>query len=227
VTFEEIPRVVLDAVTTAEDRSIWSNSGFDPGAILAAAVQDATGTGGGQRGASTITQQLVRARLLPAGADNGDRYVRKVLEIIQSARLTAADPGETGKDKIITAYLNQAYFGHEAYRIAAAAQMYFGVTDLSKLTPAQAALLASLLKAPSQYDPYRYATKDSGAGSSSSPVRRRSCGATTSFRTSTAPPAGDRRSACQRQQGSRPDGGAGDRELEDPHRQVGQGHDRA
>lgn len=159
VSYDEIPKVVLDMVTTAEDRSFWQNSGYDPASIVAAAVQDATGAGVGQRGASTITQQLVRARLLPASVVNGDQYVRKVLEIIQSARVTAAYPGEAGKEQIITAYLNQSYFGHQAYGIAAAAQIYFGVTDLSKLTPAQAALLAGLVKSPSQYDPYRYAVQ--------------------------------------------------------------------
>ena len=161
VTYDEIPPLLLDAVTTAEDRSFWTNGGFDPGAIAAAAVQNVTGDGSGERGASTITQQLVRARLLPPGVDQGDRYVRKVLEIIQSARLTAAFPGEAGKQKIITAYLNEAYFGHQAYGIAAAAKVYFGVTDLAKLTPAQAALLAGLIKAPSQYDPYSYAVRGS------------------------------------------------------------------
>jgi membrane peptidoglycan carboxypeptidase len=158
VTFNEIPKVVLDTLTTAEDRSFWQNEGFDPGAIIAAAFQNATGDGTGQRGASTITQQLVRARLLPPDVTNGDRYVRKVLEIIQSARVTQAYAGEAGKQQIITAYLNESYFGHDAYGIAAAAGVYFGVTDLSKLTPAQAALLAALVKAPSLYDPYRYAT---------------------------------------------------------------------
>ena len=74
--------------------------------------------------------------------------------------MTAANPGEDGKDRIITAYLNEIYYGHEAYGIAAAAEIYFGVTDLSQLTPAQAALLAGLPKSPSTYDPYRYATAD-------------------------------------------------------------------
>lgn len=177
VTFDEVPPLVLDAVTTAEDRSFWQNEGFDPAAIVAAAVQNATGDGSAQRGASTITQQLVRARLLPATVTDGDRYMRKVLEIVQSARLTAAFPGEQGKRDIITAYLNEVYFGHEAYGIAAAASVYFGVTDLSKLTPAQAALLAGLVKAPSLYDPYLYA-KPAADGkllvpSTSPPVVRR------------------------------------------------------
>ena len=104
----------------------------------------------------------MRARLLPPEVVNGeDRYLRKLLEVIQAARLTSAFPGEAGKQKIITAYLNEIYYGHEAYGIAAAADIYFGVTDLADLTPAQAALLAGLPKAPSVYDPYRYAVKDS------------------------------------------------------------------
>ena len=105
----------------------------------------------------------MRARLLPPELLAGsDKYLRKVLEVIQSGRVTAAFPGEAGKQTIITAYLNEIYYGHQAYGIAAAAQIYFGVSDLAKLTPAQAALLAGLPKAPSVYDPYRYAVKDPG-----------------------------------------------------------------
>jgi membrane peptidoglycan carboxypeptidase len=162
VTYDEVPKLVLDTTTAAEDRTFWENDGFDLGAIVAAAYQNATGTDGQiERGASTITQQLVRARLLPADvAQSNDRYMRKVMELLQASRLTSAFPGETGKEQIITAYLNQIYYGHQAFGIAAAAQIYFGVSDLSKLTLAQAALLAGLPKAPSTYDPYRYAVKD-------------------------------------------------------------------
>ena len=71
--------------------------------------------------------------------------------------LTQAFPGQTGKQQIITAYLNQVFYGHDAYGIAAAAQIYFGISKLSELTPAQAALLAALPKSPSSLDPYRYA----------------------------------------------------------------------
>ncbi|HEY7130913.1 MAG TPA: transglycosylase domain-containing protein [Candidatus Limnocylindrales bacterium] len=160
VTFAEVPHLVLDATTTAEDRTFWTNSGFDPAAIMAA-VADNASTGSG-RGASTITQQLVRARLLPADvvAPDADRYLRKAKELIQSARLTQAYPGEAGKETIITAYLNEIFYGHDAYGIAAAARIYFGVSDLSKLTPAQAALLAGLPKSPTNFDPYRYAKPD-------------------------------------------------------------------
>jgi membrane peptidoglycan carboxypeptidase len=160
VTYDQVPSLLLDATTTAEDRSFWTNDGYDPTAIVAAAVQNAS-SDTGERGASTITQQLVRARLLPDSVINGsDRYLRKVLEVLQASRLTTAFPGEEGKQKIITAYLNEIYYGHEAYGIAAAANIYFGVTDLTKLSVAQAALLAGLPKAPSVYDPYRYAVKN-------------------------------------------------------------------
>ncbi len=162
VTYAEVPNLVLDATTTAEDRTFWQNSGFDPAAILSAAAGNAAGSS--DRGASTITQQLVRARLLPGDVISPDsnRYLRKAKELIQSSRLTAAYPGEPGKEKIIAAYLNEIFYGHGAYGIAAAARIYFGLTDLAKLTPAQAALLAGLPKSPSNFDPYLYAVPDKG-----------------------------------------------------------------
>ena len=89
-----------------------------------------------------------------AGAD---RYMRKAKELIQAMRVSETFPGEEGKDRIITAYLNEIFYGHGAYGIAAAALIYFGVSDLAELTPAQAALLAGLPKSPSTLDPYRYA----------------------------------------------------------------------
>jgi membrane peptidoglycan carboxypeptidase len=159
IAYADIPPLVLDATTTAEDRTFWDNAGVDPAALISAIAENASGTS--ERGASTITQQLVRARLLPADIVNGsDRYLRKAKEIIQSLRLTDEYPGTVGKERVITAYLNEIYYGHEAYGIAAAADVYFGVTDLTKLTVAQAALLAGLPKAPSSLDPYRAAVKD-------------------------------------------------------------------
>src|SRR5205809_999793 len=134
--------------------------GFDAPAIAAAAAEGASGTG--ERGASTITQQLVRARLLPLDVTGpgADKYMRKAKEIIQSMRLSDEFPGELGKERIITAYLNEIFYGHGAYGIAAAAQVYFGVSDLAKLTPLQASVLAGLPKSPTTLDPYRYAQKD-------------------------------------------------------------------
>ena len=160
IAFADVPTVVLDATTAAEDRTFWTNAGVDLPALISAVAQNASGTS--DRGASTITQQLVRARLLPDDVvrPGADRYVRKVKEIIQSLRLSDAYPGEAGKERVIDAYLNEIFYGHGAYGIAAAAQIYFGVSDLSKLTVAQAALLAGLPKAPTSLDPYRSAHRD-------------------------------------------------------------------
>ena len=160
VAYDDVPRLVLDATTTAEDRTFWENGGFDPEAIVSAIAENASGER--ERGASTITQQLVRARMLPDDvvAPGSDRYIRKAKEIIQSMRLNETYPGVVGKERVITAYLNEIYYGHKAYGIAAAAKAYFGIEDLASLTPAQAALLASLPKSPSTLDPYAYAKKN-------------------------------------------------------------------
>ena len=64
-----------------------------------------------------------------------DRYMRKAKELIQAMRVSETFPGEQGKDRIITAYLNEIFYGHGAYGIAAAALIYFGVSDLAELTP--------------------------------------------------------------------------------------------
>jgi membrane peptidoglycan carboxypeptidase len=144
--FEEIPNSVLDATTSAEDKTFWTNTGFDPAAVLSA-LRDALA--GNPRGASTITQQMVRKALLPPTTSTLDR---KIKEIIQSVRLTQEFPGVEGKQAIISAYLNINFYGNQSYGVATAAEGYFGVKDLSQLTVAQAAILAAILQAPSAYD---------------------------------------------------------------------------
>ena len=157
VQFDEIPPLVLDATTAIEDKTFWENAGFDPVAIVAAGLDALRGN---SRGASTITQQLVRQRLLPADLvqDPNRTAERKLKEIIQSIRVTQTFEGEEGKKAIITAYLNQNYYGNQLYGIKAAADGYFGV-GLADLTPAQAAILAALPKSPSNYDLVRNATE--------------------------------------------------------------------
>ncbi|HEU4573051.1 MAG TPA: transglycosylase domain-containing protein, partial [Candidatus Limnocylindrales bacterium] len=175
VAYDDLPHVVLDAATSAEDRTFWTNAGFDPAQIVSAVAESLSGAG--ERGASTITQQLVRARLLPQDVLDGNQYVRKMKELIQAGRLTEEFPGEVGKQQIITAYLNQIYYGHDAYGIAAAAEVYFGISDLSKLSISQAALLAGLPKSPTAYDPYNFAKRDAKGrlvvDPTSPPIQRR------------------------------------------------------
>ena len=126
VDYEDIPPILLDATTAVEDKTFWENAGFDPVAIISAALDSLRGN---SRGASTITQQLVRARLLDEKLvqDPNRTAERKLKEIIQSIRLTSAYPGEEGKQKIITAYLNQNYYGNQAYGVKAAVKEYFGI----------------------------------------------------------------------------------------------------
>ena len=149
IGFDEIPSIIIDTTTVIEDKTYWQNSGFDPLGFIAAALDTLGGSG---RGGSTITQQLVRGILLPDTAFQGSVYERKVKEIIQAIRLTREFPGRAGKEQIITAYMNNNYYGSRAYGIRAAATEYFGVSDLSLLTLGQAALLAAIPQAPSEYD---------------------------------------------------------------------------
>ncbi|HEV8698281.1 MAG TPA: transglycosylase domain-containing protein [Candidatus Limnocylindrales bacterium] len=153
VTFDEIPDEMLDATTAIEDQFFWTNPGFDPGAIISAGVDTISGR---PRGASTITQQLVRARLLPAAAFEGSTYERKIREIIQSIRLTEAYPGDKGKQDIVTAYLNQNFYGNQTYGVKAAARGYFG-KQLKDLTLAEYAILAAIPQSPTKYDLVRNA----------------------------------------------------------------------
>ncbi len=126
VTFDQIPPVLIDATTAVEDRTFWENAGFDPVGIISAGLDALRGNA---RGASTITQQLVRQRLLTTNGEAQTQVTasRKLREIIQSIRVTEAYQGVEGKQKIITAYLNQNYYGNDAYGVAAAAEAYFGV----------------------------------------------------------------------------------------------------
>ena len=138
VDYAQIPGEMIDATTAIEDKDFWENAGFDPVAFVSAGLDTLSGR---PRGASTITQQLVRARLLPPEAFEGTVYERKFREIIQSVRLTSEFPGQSGKEQIITAYLNQNFYGNNSYGVKAAAKGYFG-KPLSQLTLAQFAILA-------------------------------------------------------------------------------------
>jgi peptidoglycan glycosyltransferase len=157
VTFDEIPAEVIDATTAIEDKTFWENAGFDPVGIVSAGIDTLRGN---ERGASTITQQLVRNLLLPGEILAGSRYERKIKEIIQSIRLTQALPeGEAGKQVIITAYLNNNFYGNQSYGVKAAARSYFG-KELEDLTLAQAAILAGIPQSPTKFDLVRNAVEE-------------------------------------------------------------------
>ena len=115
---------MIDATTAIEDKDFWTNPGFDPVGIVRAGLDTLAGR---PRGASTITQQLVRARLLPAEAFEGS-VVRPEDPRDHPVRSGSPRriPGEEGKKKIMTAYLNQNFYGNQSYGVKAAAFGYFG-----------------------------------------------------------------------------------------------------
>ncbi|UWR51551.1 penicillin-binding protein 1A [Phaeobacter inhibens] len=143
---EEIPDLVKQAFISAEDKNFYSHKGYDMRGIAAAAVEAVRSRGSNVRGASTITQQVMKNFLL-----SGDRKAeRKVKELILASRLEET----LSKDKILELYMNEIFLGQNSYGVTAAAQTYFNKT-LSELTPHEAATLASMPKAPSDYHPVR------------------------------------------------------------------------
>ena len=143
---EEIPDLVAHAFVSAEDRNFYQHGGYDPRAIAAAFVEAVRSRGRDVRGASTITQQVMKNFLL-----DGSRTVeRKVREIILAARIETA----LSKERILELYLNEIFLGQNSYGVAAAAQTYFN-TNLESLTLEQAAYLAALPQAPSNFHPVR------------------------------------------------------------------------
>ncbi len=145
IALDRIPKIFVQAVLDTEDRRYHSHPGIDPLGMLRAAVQNLS-SGRVVSGASTITQQLVRIR-------NGSRprgLMTKLLEMRDALRLEMV----LSKDEILEAYLNGAYFGHQAYGAESAARTYFG-KNLTELSLSEATLLAGLVQSPSAYDPYK------------------------------------------------------------------------
>ena len=143
VSLQGVSPVMRKAIIDTEDRRFYENSGIDFIGILRALKSDVS-AGGFAQGASTIEQQLVRNLYLTPQQS----LTRKLTEACLAVQLDK----QWSKDRILTAYLNDIYFGQEAYGIEAAARAYFGV-QAKDLSLDQAALLAGLPQAPSTYDP--------------------------------------------------------------------------
>ncbi|MBR9861820.1 MAG: penicillin-binding protein 1A [Rhodobacteraceae bacterium] len=141
---DEVPDVVKQAFVSAEDKHFYEHKGYDLQGIVKAALDAAQG--GRLRGASTITQQVMKNFLL----DGSRSFERKIKEIILATRLEET----LDKDKILELYLNEIFLGQNSYGVTAAADTYFG-KNLEEVTVAEAAYLAALPKAPSDYHPVR------------------------------------------------------------------------
>ncbi len=149
VPITAIPACVIDAFISAEDKNFYQHGGLDLQGIIRAVVTNLSQAQSGRRavGASTITQQVAKNFLLT----RDQTMERKLKEAILAIRIERAFT----KEQILELYLNEIYLGVGAYGVAAAAQSYWGKA-LNELTLADCAYLATLPKAPSNYDPFRH-----------------------------------------------------------------------
>lgn len=143
VKFYELPPYLINAVVATEDRRFFHHHGVDIFGIVRAFYVNQK-AGRIVQGGSTITQQL--AKLLFLTSDRN--FKRKIQEVLLAFELEYS----LTKEKILTLYLNRAYFGSGNYGVGNAAKFYFG-KDVSKINLNEAAMLAGLLKAPSKLSP--------------------------------------------------------------------------
>lgn len=149
VKYEEIPKMVIQAFVAAEDARFFQHKGFDMQSMSRAFFKNLE-AGRIVQGGSTITQQVAKALYLSPEKS----YLRKLREALLAYKIDTY----LSKEEIITLYLNHIYLGHGTYGIEAASQGYFG-KSASDLTLAEAAMLAGLPKAPSNYSPYLHPDK--------------------------------------------------------------------
>src|SRR3954466_3661856 len=144
-----IPQDLKDATVAIEDRRFYSHGGIDPSAIIRAGWEDLIAGGKAKEGGSTITQQLVRNLYIE---DPQDTLHRKIIE----AHLANDEEDQHTKDWILTKYLNTASYGTNegatAMGVEAAAETYYS-EHAEDLTLPEAAMIAGLPQAPSQYNP--------------------------------------------------------------------------
>ena len=148
VPYSSIPKNVINAFLSAEDKNFFSHPGVDAKGVLRAVINNIKNviTSNRLEGASTITQQVAKNFLLT----NEVSLNRKIKEAILAFRIERA----LTKERILELYLNQIYLGSGAYGVAAASLEYFD-KSIKELDYNEAALLAALPKAPSRYNPYR------------------------------------------------------------------------
>ncbi|MGE7761224.1 transglycosylase domain-containing protein [Peribacillus sp. NPDC097895] len=145
VSIDEIPEHMKQAVVSIEDHRFYEHHGIDYQGILRALVKNAK-AGSVVEGGSTLTQQLVKITML----ESNRTLKRKIEEFFLAQEVE----NEYTKDEILEMYLNQVYFGHGAWGIKKAANIYFS-KEVSELTISEGALLAGVINLPSKLDPYK------------------------------------------------------------------------
>jgi len=143
LTYDQIPKPVVDAFVAAEDEHYWDHPGVSVRGLLRAAIHLAL-TGQKTEGGGTITMQVARNFFLT----REKTYTRKLKEVFLALKIER----ELSKQDILDLYLNKIYLGNRAYGVGAAAEVYYG-TDISHLSLPQFAMIAGLPKAPSTDNP--------------------------------------------------------------------------
>ena len=155
VSLDRVPKVIRQAVIAVEDKTFWTNDGIDLNALLRAAIENFN-QGQIEQGGSTITQQLVKNRILTNRRD----LDRKLREVLFALRLD----NKYSKREILEQYLNTVYFGQGSYGVQSAVERFFLAADpgaaflrskrLDEVTLGEAALLAGLISNPEGNNPF-------------------------------------------------------------------------
>jgi penicillin-binding protein 1A len=157
VKLDDVPLLIQNAVIAVEDQTFWTNDGIDINGVLRAAVKNLT-SGKIEQGGSTITQQLIKNRILNSKQDIN----RKVKELVLAVRLNE----KFSKRKILEQYLNTVYFGQGSYGVKSAVERFFVYSDpstpfgvsapktMDQVTPGEAALLAGVISNPEGNNPF-------------------------------------------------------------------------
>src|SRR4029079_15917362 len=148
IPIQAVPKLVTNAFLAAEDKNFYDHNGIDFSGIARAFVAYVQNYGSGRRpqGASTITQQVAKNFLLT----NELSFARKIKEALLAMKIERT----FSKERILELYLNEIYLGMGASGVAAASLLYFD-KSVHELSPAEAAYLAALPKAPNNYHPFR------------------------------------------------------------------------
>ena len=144
---DEISQLTFDAVTSVEDQRFMQHNGIDPRRIIGSLIANIK-AGGISQGGSTLTQQLVKLSAFSTKSED-QTYKRKVQEMILALQLER----NYTKKEIFEFYINKVYMANGVYGMGTAAEVYYG-TSLNNLGLPQTALLAGMVQAPNNYNPY-------------------------------------------------------------------------
>lgn len=149
VKLNQVPELIQETVVASEDKTFWENPGVDARAIVRAMTSNVN-SGNIVGGGSTITQQLVKNRVLT----NEKTFSRKIKEAVIAYRITQA----YSKTEILQEYLNTVYFGQGSYGIKTAVERFFK-HSLDEVSPAEVALLVGIIPNPESWNPFTYPDK--------------------------------------------------------------------